>query len=269
MRLGSALQILLGTCSVEYFRDRVFEKRTAYFRSRQEVNEILLDVSSGLMHTYEKLDDVCLNDSEKRRKTVVSGDKTLVLNDIQDDYIALKSICTNIGKTLGVSCYVNAYITPRYSQGFLPHYDSHDVIILQLDGSKSWTVQNDSPQLVTKGSIQATFKSCAEASMQVELEKGSALYIPRGQIHAARTGSERSVHLTIGLYPVEISEVIAEMIEMSTYKSTVFRQRVDITDNSIESFEKMKERIDFVIRETNTYEAYMSALAAIRRRLDH
>ena len=227
------------------------------------------DVLSGLLVTYEKQKEDGLERSKKVRQTVVSWQKTLVVNDIQDEYLALSSLCANIGKILGVSCYVNAYITPSYSQGFFPHYDSNDVVVYQLDGSKSWTVQNDLPQLVTKKSVQATFESCADASLQVTLERGNALYIPRGQIHAAKTGCQRSVHLTIRLYPVEVSEVVAEMIEMSTYKSSLFRKRVDITENTRESFEEMKDRIDFIMKESITYEAYKSALEVIRRRLGY
>ena len=35
---------------------------------------------------------------------------------------------------------VNAYITPRGAQGFFPHTDYQDVFVLQLDGTKEWTV---------------------------------------------------------------------------------------------------------------------------------
>uniref|UniRef100_A0A7S2R987 Bifunctional lysine-specific demethylase and histidyl-hydroxylase n=1 Tax=Mucochytrium quahogii TaxID=96639 RepID=A0A7S2R987_9STRA len=34
----------------------------------------------------------------------------------------------------------NAYLTPRGSQGFAPHYDDIDALIIQLEGKKHWTV---------------------------------------------------------------------------------------------------------------------------------
>ena len=269
MTHSSDLQIILGECKIEYFRNRIMERRTAVFKSSEEVNYYFEDIVNRLLKTFRQLKDSDTLEDTKIKRPVVSGEQTLVLNDIQDNYITLKSLCKDIGKTLGVSCYINAYITPKNSQGFLPHYDSHDVIIIQLHGSKDWTVQNDLPQLVTKRAIQATFESCANNSIEVRLQKGSALYIPRGQIHAAKTGSQSSIHLTIGLYPVEISQVVAEMIEMSTYKSAKFRQRIDISKNTRESFDEVSKRIQSVSEESITYEAYRSAIESIRRRLDH
>ena len=268
MTHSSDLQIILGECKIEYFRNRIMERRTAFFKSGEEVNNYFVDIVDGLFRTFTSLKDSEAVEDCRRKRAVVSGEQTLVLNDIQDDYFTLKSLCRDIGKTLGVSSYINAYITPENSQGFLPHYDSHDVIIVQLHGSKDWTVQNDLPQLVTKRAIQATFESCADNSMQIRLQKGNALYIPRGQIHAAKTGSQNSIHLTIGLYPVEISEVIAEMIQMSTYKSASFRKRIDISKGTRESFDEVCQRIQSVSKESITYEAYRSAIESIRRRLD-
>ena len=103
--------------------------------------------------------------------------------------------------------------------------------------------------------------------MEVRLKKGNALYIPRGQIHAAKTGPQNSIHLTIGLYPVEISEVVAEMIQMSTYKSASFRQRIDISKDTRKSFDEVCQRIQSVSKESITYESYKSAIESIRRRL--
>ena len=34
---------------------------------------------------------------------------------------------------------INAYITPPENQGFAAHYDTHDVFVLQVSGSKRWT----------------------------------------------------------------------------------------------------------------------------------
>ena len=34
----------------------------------------------------------------------------------------------------------NAYFTPRDSQGLAVHHDTHDVFVLQLAGTKAWTI---------------------------------------------------------------------------------------------------------------------------------
>ena len=35
---------------------------------------------------------------------------------------------------------MNAYITPESARGFEPHYDVHDVFVLQVSGEKHWSV---------------------------------------------------------------------------------------------------------------------------------
>ena len=41
---------------------------------------------------------------------------------------------------LGHPVQINAYITPPQNQGFAPHYDVHDVFVLQVAGRKQWTI---------------------------------------------------------------------------------------------------------------------------------
>ena len=41
---------------------------------------------------------------------------------------------------LGHPVQINAYITPPQNQGFAPHYDVHDVFVLQVAGRKRWTI---------------------------------------------------------------------------------------------------------------------------------
>ncbi|WP_236595498.1 cupin domain-containing protein, partial [Mycobacterium paraintracellulare] len=40
---------------------------------------------------------------------------------------------------------VNAYVTPPDATGFAPHYDPHDVLVLQIRGSKTWHVSTGAP----------------------------------------------------------------------------------------------------------------------------
>mmetsp|Transcript_17479 Transcript_17479/g.20167 ORF Transcript_17479/g.20167 Transcript_17479/m.20167 type:complete len:641 (+) Transcript_17479:57-1979(+) len=99
----------------------------------------------------------------------------------------------------------NVYLTPPGdSQGFSPHYDDVCAYILQLEGKKHWKVYP--PQ--NKAEILPRFSSDDyndddtknwTAALDVVLEKGDVLYIPRGWIHQActlPTSNEHSLHLT-------------------------------------------------------------------------
>jgi len=101
---------------------------------------------------------------------------------------------------------VNAYITPAQSQGFAPHYDTHDVFVLQISGSKRWRVHE--PVLLSPMPDETWQQRSAEVRARAEdrplidtdLQPGDCLYLPRGFVHSAVAHGETSIHLTFGIH---------------------------------------------------------------------
>lgn len=88
----------------------------------------------------------------------------------------------------------NAYLTPLNSQGFAPHYDDVDVLILQLEGYKRWRVYapfSKRETLPRESSRDYTEKEVEEMGngelMDIVLGPGDVLYLPRGWVHQAET----------------------------------------------------------------------------------
>ena len=125
-----------------------------------------------------------------------------------------------------VQCHVvscNLYLTPKARashdgdrdnmrrSGFESHWDYMDVIVLQLTGTKLWTVANE--PIVYLSNQDEKRKPTLEELHDTEyyddflLQPGDALYIPRGFIHNASTvimgqsddDGIPSLHLTFGL----------------------------------------------------------------------
>ena len=65
---------------------------------------------------------------------------TIVLESVQRYVRALAALLHSIEVELNYAAQVNAYITRPESQGFVCHYDGHDVLILQIRGSKLWHI---------------------------------------------------------------------------------------------------------------------------------
>ena len=106
---------------------------------------------------------------------------------------------------LELQCMVgaNAYLTPpKSSQGFAPHYDDIEAFCLQLEGSKRWKVYEPT-MVLPRVSLEDFTPEDIEGKtpiMDVTLEEGDLLYMPRGWIHQACTlqdDNEHSLHLTI------------------------------------------------------------------------
>jgi lysine-specific demethylase/histidyl-hydroxylase NO66 len=102
----------------------------------------------------------------------------------------------------------NLYFTPASNQGFKTHVDEHDVFVLQLDGEKAWTVFD-----MDEGSRRTPARDAAVFPMQLVLRQGQALYIPKGYPHcAAATLGSASTHLTVGLYPFQLNDLISRSL---------------------------------------------------------
>jgi bifunctional lysine-specific demethylase and histidyl-hydroxylase NO66 len=98
----------------------------------------------------------------------------------------------------------NAYLTaPGSSQGFAPHFDDIEAFCLQLEGRKRWKVYAPAKEARLPRVSSADFTEDdmidREPVLDVVLEPGDLLYMPRGWIHQGITlpGNEHSLHLTM------------------------------------------------------------------------
>ncbi|CBJ30378.1 expressed unknown protein [Ectocarpus siliculosus] len=95
----------------------------------------------------------------------------------------------------------NVYLTPPRSQGFAPHWDDIEAFLLQVEGRKRWRVYpptDDQAVLPRLSSPNLTDEQVGEPALEVVLEPGDLLYLPRGWAHQAETvGDEASLHITV------------------------------------------------------------------------
>jgi Cupin superfamily protein len=94
----------------------------------------------------------------------------------------------------------NAYYTPRGSQGFAVHHDTHDVLVLQVAGEKRWLLYEPLLELPLKHQRYSMgLGEHGEATDDFVLRAGGSLYLPRGWLHQAETSETDSLHVTIGV----------------------------------------------------------------------
>ena len=94
----------------------------------------------------------------------------------------------------------NAYYTPAGSQGLPVHHDTHEVISLQVAGSKRWLVYEPVLELPLKNQrYRSALGEPGEPMLDVTLRAGDTLYLPRGWLHQALTSDEDSLHITVGI----------------------------------------------------------------------
>ena len=125
---------------------------------------------------------------------------TIVLQALHVNWHPLAVFCRLLEEALGHGVQANAYYTPRGSQGFGVHHDTHDVLVLQVAGEKRWRLYDPLLELPLKH--QRYSRALGErgpANDELELRAGDTLYLPRGWLHEAETSATDSLHLTIGI----------------------------------------------------------------------
>lgn len=141
---------------------------------------------------------------------------------------ALRVLAGDVERHTSCEVNVNVYLTPGRSRGFGRHYDSHDVLILQLAGRKHWKLYEppaDLPMENLAGARRQLFArplhyqdELPQAALintvarEIVLEPGDLLYLPRGHVHEAYTGDELSLHLTVGMVAITWHEAVAHAL---------------------------------------------------------
>ena len=126
---------------------------------------------------------------------------TVALRAVNLRSTAAAAVAATLSAELGLPCGANLYVTPPHAQGLAMHFDDHDVVVLQLAGSKAWRVFPAACGAGLPRLFAARTAPCCDGAAPTEhtLTAGDVLYIPRGFPHAAATRECASAHLTLAI----------------------------------------------------------------------
>jgi bifunctional lysine-specific demethylase and histidyl-hydroxylase MINA len=134
---------------------------------------------------------------------------TLVANDIDHLNPGLTAFAEAMEQSLGGKVQGNLYLSSRRRQGFAPHFDTHDVFAVHVEGTKTWHIYEGR---AADPIAHAMFKSYGQEHhdeakgkllMDVHMKPGDLLYLPRGQYHDALADEGGAVHVAFGItYPI-------------------------------------------------------------------
>ena len=141
------------------------------------------------------------------------GGHTIIVDRMHALWRPVTELCRDLFIDMGMQVQANLYVTPSRAAGFGCHWDGHDVLILQLEGSKVWSVYKRDAPLPRPNSDGASHDGASTPDLEVTLQPGDVLYIPRGSPHQARTSAEASVHLTVGLIATTWEDLLAAGVE--------------------------------------------------------
>ena len=228
-----------------------------YFSGIQFPDLRLLNKSNLLPQSYECKEQLT---TIKILKKAYQEGNTVVLNNLQNRQETILNFSRNLECFLNHSANINLYLTPKNSQGFLPHFDTHEVFILQIDGTKLWRIY-DSPlslPLPISTDKQPRFVprkgELGDILNEVVLSPGDLLYIPRGYVHAAETTENASLHLTLGINTLTWSDMVSHALQLVAQHEVELRKSLPVgflnKETISDSFKKQfKESMKILLNE--------------------
>jgi ribosomal protein L16 Arg81 hydroxylase len=117
-----------------------------------------------------------------------------------------------------------ATVTLPQTAGFTPHYDTHDVFILQIAGLKHRRIYSPPIHLPHRSQPCAPgYVPAGQPLLECDLAAGDLLYLPRGHVHATTTADSFCAHATIGITLYTGVELLAELLH-GTVGTPKFRE---------------------------------------------
>ncbi|HEX5411130.1 MAG TPA: cupin domain-containing protein [Terriglobia bacterium] len=137
---------------------------------------------------------------------------------------SLTRFCRALECELSFPVQANIYLTPPRAQGARPHYDTHDVFVLQVAGSKKWTVYGTPYELpLASQDFDPAVHEKGDATLEIDLHAGDVAYVPRGVVHEARSADEVSLHITAGILRYTWADLLLEYVASACLNDAAFR----------------------------------------------
>jgi len=190
---------------------------------------------------------------------------TLIIDRVHKLVPELGRFVSQLRSQIGHPIQVNLYCSWPGKQGFRCHYDTHDVFILQIDGTKEWNVFTDTFKYPLKTQKSANFQPPNELPyLNCILEPGDVLYIPRGHWHYALALDRPSLHLTLGIHGKTGIDFLEWAIEELKQQES-WRQTLPLL--ATESPVSLSQSIDTLIGDLTKYLSHSDMGDRYRRHL--
>ncbi|HET6746996.1 MAG TPA: cupin domain-containing protein [Candidatus Saccharimonadales bacterium] len=127
---------------------------------------------------------------------------SLVIPGLQKLSEPLRMVCERACNQTGLEMFATGFGTPAGKEGLEVHWDMGTVVVAQLDGVKHWRlwppVVRTLEELRQPRHITPEEKT-AQPFLELQLQPGDVLFLPRGWLHTAACREVSSFHVSIGV----------------------------------------------------------------------
>jgi ribosomal protein L16 Arg81 hydroxylase len=142
---------------------------------------------------------------EAKIQALMEEGATLLLRAIDQWHAPTRDVLAALADELGLAVEAFYFVTPAGHQGLKLHRDDADVLVVQVAGSKEWSVH--------EGPADGNWKPGPVAEphpaevLHTVVRAGEVLYIPRGHAHQAVGDGGLSVHLSLTIREVGVVDL--------------------------------------------------------------
>jgi len=264
--LAYTLESLLAPVTLNRFFSEYWEKaplvisrqEPARYRALLELSDIDFILSSAFTRDRAGVEVLSTAEVKSSSKEVSASQvsefydsyhrgSTVRVSRVHRHWKPIGELCRSLEQSFEFPVRANLYCTPAAASTSPRHYDTHDVLVLQISGQKNWRIfeplvtlplesvpplpfEERTPMLKyarggpRKGRANIDDNECGQPVNELRLTAGDLLYIPRGFLHEAWTTDEPSTHITVGLHVVRWLDLLSVALAQVSNGDVRFRQ---------------------------------------------
>ena len=176
---------------------------------------------------------------------------TLCLNYPEKRNLNIASLCSAISKLFYAEVMSSLFLGPPKSVGLNVHFDYYNAFILQLSGKKRWRLYDFAMQNPNCESdrFKLDKQYIGEPVLDIMLEQGDMLYVPRGMPHEPSCVDSHSLHLTLGVKTHNWAELLHQAIDNLRIENPLFRESLPPIEVLRKDSSKYQNLLETIVKE--------------------
>lgn len=161
---------------------------------------------------------------------------TIILRAAHRWSAKLRRLCAGLEWDFGFPAQANIYLTPSGKKSTPPHWDTHDLFIVQVAGMKKWRLFSSDYilPLDSQRFSEETFP-IGPLRDEITIKAGEVLYLPRGTIHEPVADSY-STHVSLGVLVSRWSDLLLKLVRAVSEDMPELRSVVELPAGRLDGF---------------------------------
>ncbi|MDF9619082.1 cupin domain-containing protein [Pseudomonas entomophila] len=192
---------------------------------------------------------------------------TLIANKIVNEP-KVHGFARQVAQLTGRQTVSSAYAAFGRQASFQTHWDTRDIFAIQLMGRKRWIIYEpsfaDPLYMQQSKDLEQDYPCPAEPCMDIVLEPGDVLYLPRGWWHNPLPFEEETFHLSVGTFPANTLDYVQWSLQKLPELASA-RQAMSTFERDSETLSLLASQLAGLISDPAHYRHFMEQFDAAQR----